>query len=162
MTTKLVESLGIAVSTPPLDTTGAAVTGDRFNLKFYGKISFILIQGSWAGGTPAVTLQQHDAVTAGNSKALGFTKYWTDVALTGGTKAEVAVVSDTYNLTTTNNTFNVIEVDAEKLDTDNDFVYASLNVASPGANADLICVVAILGDPRYSGDPAVHLPDPLA
>ena len=160
MTMKLVEGIGIEVSSVPVDTTGSAQTGDRFNLKYFRKITWIIAQGSWQGGTPAVTLQQHDAVTGGNSKTLGFTRYWTKVAISGGQFTEVPVVADTFDLGTTDDTISVVEIDAEDLDNDNGFTYASLDVASPGTNADLIAIIAILGDPRYAGESAVHLPDP--
>lgn len=160
MTTKFVESHCIEQSAVPVDTTGAAVTGDRFNLAKYGKITWIINQGAWAGGTPAVTLQQHDAASSGNSKAISFTEYWSKVGLTGTVFAKTAVSNDTFNLTATANTITVIEVDTEKLDTANGYVYASLNIATPGANADLIQVTAILSDPRYQGDPAVELANP--
>jgi hypothetical protein len=155
----MIESFGIEVSAVPIDTTGAAVTGDRYNLKYFGKIGWLISQGAWAGGTPAVTLQQHTAATAGTSKALAFTKYWTQVSLTGTVWTETAVVSNTYNLAAVANTMNWVEVDAEMLDGFGGYSYASLNIATPGANADLICVVAFLGDPRYAGAPATHLPN---
>lgn len=155
---RFVETNAIEVSAVPIDTSGAAVTGDRYNLKHYGKIVWIISQGAWAGGTPAVTLQQHDAASSGNSTALGFTKRWTKVALTGTVFTETAVSSNTFNLPAVANTINVIEVNAEDL-TDG-YNYASLNIATPGSNADLISVVAILGDPSYAGAPGSHLPDP--
>jgi hypothetical protein len=159
MTTKLVEVLGIEVAAVPLDTTGAAVAGDWFNLKYYGKVAFVIMQGAWAGGTPAVTLEQATSAAGAGAKALAFTKRWSKVALTGTVFAETAVTSDTFNLPATANTVTVVEVDAEELDTDNGFTYVHIAVASPGANADLIAVLALLGDPRYSGAPATHLPD---
>lgn len=159
MAGKLVETLGIEVSGVPIDTNGAAHTGDRYNLKHYGKIGFLIVQGAWAGGTPAVTLQQHDAATAGNSKALSFRKRWTKVALTGANWTEQAVASDTFNLAATPASMTFVEVDAEELDTDNNYGYVSVNVASPGANADLLCVVALLDGARYMGA-ANTLPDP--
>lgn len=155
---RFVETNAIEVSAVPIDTSGAGVTGDRYNLKHYGKITWIIQQGAWAGGTPAVTLQQHDAATGGNSTALGFTKRWTKVALTGTVFTETTVSSNTFNLPAVANTINVVEVNAEDL-TDG-YNFASLNIATPGSNADLICVTTILGDPDYSGAPGSHLPNP--
>jgi hypothetical protein len=159
MAGKMVETMGIEVSGVPVDSTGAAQTGDRYNLKYYGKITFIIAQGAWGAGTPAVTLQQHTAATAGTSKALSFTKRWTKVAITGSAFTEVAVVSDTFTLPATANTMNVLEVDAEQLDQENGYVFASVNIASPGVSLSLVSVLAVLGDVRYASAPS-QLPDP--
>jgi hypothetical protein len=160
MTTKFVETNAIEVSTPPIDTTGAAQAGDWYHLKYYGKLIFVIAQGAWAGGTPAVTLEQATSAAGANNKVLSFTNRWTKVALTGAVFTETAVVANTFNLPAVANTINVLEVNAEDLDVNNDFEYVSCLIADPGANADLITVLAILSDPRYSGAPGTHLPDP--
>lgn len=149
MNTRLVDNYGIEVAAVPIDTTGAAVTGDYYCLKNYNHITFIIAQGAWAGGTPAVTLKQATDVAATDEKALSFTKRWTKVALTGTTYTETAVSSDTFNLPATANTINVLEVDAAMLDIANGFDCVRVNVATPGSNADLICVFAILGGARF-------------
>ena len=45
----------IEVSNVPIDTTGAARTGDYYSLKGADGIVFVIAQGAWAGGTPAGT-----------------------------------------------------------------------------------------------------------
>lgn len=149
MNNRLVHNAAIEVAAVPIDTTGAAVTGDYFSLKNFNHLTLIISQGAWAGGTPAVTLKQATDVAGTSEKALSFTKRWTKVALTGTTFTETTVSSDTFNLPATANTINVLEIDASMLDVDNGFDCVRLNIASPGANADLICVVAILSQPRY-------------
>jgi hypothetical protein len=148
--TRLVDNCGIEVAAVPVDTTGAAVSGDYYSLKNYNHITFIICQGAWAGGTPAVTLKQATAVAGTGEKALSFTKYWSKVAITGTTFTETTVSSDTFNLTATANTVTVIEVDAATLDVSGGFDCVRVNIASPGSNADLIAVVAILGGPRFA------------
>jgi hypothetical protein len=160
MTAKLVETMGIEVSGVPVDVTGTGHTGDRYNLKFYGRIGFLLAQGVWTSATAAVTLQQHTAATAGTSKALSLTKRWSKVALTGPAWIEAPVVADTFNLPSAANTMTLLEVDAEQLDQDNGYTYVSVNVGTPGVAASLLSVVALLPDARYMGAPAVHMPDP--
>lgn len=145
----LIEQLGIEVAAVPIDTTGAAVTGDYYSLKAYNHITFIIAQGAWAGGTPAVTLKQATDVAGTGEKALSFSYRWTQVALTGTGYTKTAVTSDTFNLPATANTINVLEVEASDLDTNNGFDCVRVAIASPGASADLICVVAILSQPRY-------------
>jgi hypothetical protein len=147
--TRLVDNVGIEAAAVPIDTTGAAVTGDYYSLKNYNHITFIIVQGAWAGGTPAVTLKQATDVAGTSEKALSFTKYWVKTGLTGTTYTETAVSSDTFNLAATANRITVIEVDAATLDTNNGFDCVRVGIASPGANADLICVVAILSGARY-------------
>ncbi len=148
---RLLENAKIVVGAVPIDTTGAAVAGDYVSLKGYSHLTVVIMQGAWAGGTPAVTLKQNTNV--GNSpadeKALSFTKYWTGVALTDDTYSAVAVVSDTFNLTATANTVTILEVDASSLDVDNGFDCVRLGIASPGSNADLVAVLYILTGARF-------------
>lgn len=147
----LVETCGIEVAAVPIDTTGAAVTGDYVSMKDYSHLTIIITQGAWAGGTPAVTLKQATDVSNSRSdeKALGFSYYWTQTGLTGTGYTKTAVTSNTFKLTATPNTITVIEVEANTLDTDNGFDCVRLDIASPGANADLISAVYILSGARY-------------
>lgn len=146
---RLSENCKIVVGAVPIDTTGAAVTGDYVSMKGYSHLTVVIMQGAWAGGTPAVTLKQATAVAGTGEKALSFTKYWSGVALTADTLTAATVTSDTFNLTATANTFTVIEVDASSLDADNSFDCVRVGIASPGANADLVAVLYILSGSRY-------------
>ncbi len=157
---KIVEVTGLELSVAPVDSNAAGQTGDRYNLRDFRRIGWLILQGVWAAGPAAVTVLQHDAVTAGNSKALSFTKAWTKVGLVDAAWTELLVVSDTFDLPAVADTMTFVEIDAATLDTDNDFVFVSLDVASPGAGAALISIGAVLKDPRYAGEPAVHLPNP--
>lgn len=147
----LVENAAIEVAILPKDITGAAQSGDWISLKNYSHVTIIIMQGAWAGGTPAVTLNQATAVDGTGSKALAFTKRWTQVAITGTAYTETAVTSSTFNLPATANTMNVLEVDAAELDTDNGFDCMQVAVATPGTNADLLCALYILTGARHSG-----------
>lgn len=153
----LVENAAIEVAAVPIDTTGAAVDGDYVSLKNYGHLTIIIAQGAWAGGTPAVTLNQATAVAGTGAKALGFDYRWTKVAISGTTFTKTAVTSDTFDLPAVANTINVIEIDASDLDVANGFDCVSLQIESPGANADLISAFYILSQPRYA---QATLPDP--
>ena len=147
--TRFIENNKIVVGSVPIDTTGAAVTGDYVSMKGYEHLTIIIMQGAWAGGTPAVTLKQATDVAGTNEKTLSFTKYFSGVALTNDTLTATTVSSDTFNLTTTANTYTVIEVDASSLDVDNGFDCVRLAIASPGGNADLIASLYILSFARY-------------
>ncbi len=157
MRNMLHEIAGLEYGAVPIDTTGAAVTGDRVNLQKYGHVTVIIMQGAWAGGTPAVTLKQHTAATGGTTTALGFTDYWSQVGLTGTGYSKTTVSSDTFDLTATANTITVIEVSAASLTTDSPWF--SCNIASPDANTDLICVFYVLRQARYA---QAAVPDPKA
>jgi hypothetical protein len=152
-----VESIAIEAGAVPINTTGAAVTGAYVSLKDYSHLTIIIHQGAWAGGTPAVTLKQATAIAGTGAKALSFAWRWTKVGISGTTFVKTAVTGDTFNLPATANTINVIEIDAEMLDTANDFDCLGVDVASPGANADLISITYLLSGPRY---PQAVLADP--
>lgn len=152
---KFVENFAIATAAAPVDTTGAAVVGDWVCLKGYESVTIVITQGAWAGGTPAVTLDQATAVAGTGTKTLGFTKYWTKVGLAAANFTETAVTSDTFNLPATANTVTVIQVHASQLDVDNGFDCVQLDIASPGANADLISATYFFTGARYPQETVV-------
>ena len=158
MSKTFVENFGIATALAPVDTTGAAAVGDWISLKGYESVTIIITQGAWAGGTPAVTLDQATLVNGTGTKTLGLLKYWSKVGLAAADFAETAVVSDTFNLPATANTVTVMQVHASQLDVDGGFDCVQLDVASPGANADLITAIYILNGARY---PQAIVVDPV-
>lgn len=150
----------LEVAALPKDTTGAVVATDWFDLSNASGIVFIIVQGAWAVATPAVVLAQSTVAAGTSPKAVSFPEKFSKVGLaTSGKFVKAAVVADTFNLTTVANTMTAIEVSAEMLDRDNGFQYIQLGVATPGANACLIAVFAILYGIRNQGDPAVILDD---
>jgi hypothetical protein len=152
------ESAVVELAIPPQNISGTATDGDWISLKNYRRCTVILQQGAWAGGTPAVTLEQAKTVNGDSAKALSFTERWQQVGLTGTGFTKSAVSSDTFNLPNTANTTTVLVVDAEDLDIAGGFDCIRCRVASPGANNDLLSVQYILSGPRYGS--AVPLPDP--
>lgn len=148
---QFLDLMGMEVAAVPLDTTGAPIAGDWYSLKNYSGIVFVIFQGAWAGGTPAVTLDQATKVDSTGTKTLAFTKYFSMTGLTGTTYAESTVTANTFNLTNAPNIITLIDVPAESLDRANLFDCVQIDIESPGANADLICVVAIpYGTNRYA------------
>lgn len=158
MTTKLVESIGLEMVAVPVDAAAGAAASDWVNLKWYGGVAFVVMQGAWGAGTPAITLNQATSNAGAGSKPLAFTKRWSKVALGNAVFSEAAVVNNTFNLTAVANTVTVIEVNAEDLDTNNGFSYAQVAAGSAGAGANLLAVLAILPGARYMGAPNIHLP----
>lgn len=148
----LVEGAGKPIiAVPPKDITGAAQTGAWANMKFWKKCEIVIIQGAWAGGTPAVTLSQATSAAGAGAKALSFDRYYQFDQDTGEGLTYTAVVSDTFNLPNGTNVVTVIPIRAADLDINNNFAYFRANVASPGANADLLTVLYIFSDARYEG-----------
>lgn len=161
MNNKLIECLKIVPAIVPIDTTGAAANGDWCSLKNWRRCIISIAQGAWAGGTPAVTLEQATTAAGGSSKALDLEEYWSHVALTSDTLTRTAVTSDTFNLTATANTHTQIEIHAQDLDHENSFTFFRVAIASPGANADLIHITYVFGDPVFTGKPTT-LPTVIA
>ncbi len=141
------------VGAVPLDTNAAAVTGDYVKMAHYAKLAIVIMQGAWAGGTPAVTVKQATSAAAAGEKALSFDRYWQGTALTVDTLTKTAVVSDTFNLPATANTYTIIEIDSQDLDIANSFTYVRVGIASPGSNADLIAVMYFLYQGTYAAKP---------
>jgi hypothetical protein len=147
--TRLVDQIKTFYAAPILNYTGAAMTAAWVSLKNYNHITFTILTGAWAGGTAAVTLNQATAVAGTSTKALGFSKMWTNIAsVTGDTYVETAVASNTFNLNTANCTY-IIEVDAATLDVTNNFDCITLTIASPGSNNDFYNAIYQLSGARY-------------
>lgn len=145
---RLIEKNQIEVAVLPKDITGAAQVGTYISLKGYEHATILLVQGAWAGGTPAVTLHQATAVAGTAEKALSFAKKFDKISDAATTFAEAAVVSDTFNLPATTKTVTVLEIDAADLDVSGGFDCMCVKVASPGVNADLLTVVYVLSGAR--------------
>lgn len=145
----------------PKDTTGAIFAGDWVHLVDYRNLAIILLQGAWAGGTPAVTLNQSKSAAGGSSKALAFSTVYQTTGLTVDTPVITAVVANTFNLVATANSMNVIEVQQKDLDFMNGFDWVNFSIATPGANADLIAALYYLYNPRWAAKPSI-LPTAIA
>lgn len=159
---KFLSSFGVHTAIQPHDATGAASNGAYFSLKLAEEVIFLLSQGAWAGGTPAVTLEQATTVAGTTSKALGFTQAWTKGSVAGDLWVPVTVVNNTFNLLAVPNTLVAIEVSAQMLDRNNGYTCVRLVVGTPGVNADLLSAVAIFRNERYENDPSLvrsHLLD---
>lgn len=143
----------------PKDITGNAQTGLWVNLAYSKKCTIFLIQGAWAGGTPAVTLEQATSAAGAGAKALAFDRKFSFAQGSGApdaiakeTFAPATVSSDTFNLPAAVGTVTAIEIRAGDLDVNNGFKWMRVDVASPGSNADLLCAFYLLSDLSYEGN----------
>ncbi|MFH1572379.1 MAG: hypothetical protein ABIG68_00250 [Acidobacteriota bacterium] len=132
----------------PKDYNAAAGTIEYISMKTVARLRFIIATGAWAGGTAAVTLKQAANVSGSSSAALAFADYWTG---TGDTLTRTTATSNTFNLAAANTKY-VIEIKADDLTPGLDCV--ACIVATPGANADLYCVLAECYGIRYQGSGA--------
>lgn len=137
----------------PKDITGAAQTSGWIYLAPSSKVIFVVIQGAWAGGTPALTFEQAQDSAGLNPKALPYEEKYTLAAAVGSKALQVPVVANTSNLLAVAGGITLVEIDSTALDQNNGYKTARVAVATPGANADLLCILAITDGLRYQGDP---------
>lgn len=160
MASMIVERAAVVLSNVPINTTGAAATGLWISMRNYRRCLAMIFKGAWAAGTPAVTLNQATDNAGAGSKALAFTVQYkgTGGAQTSGNDvmSKNTVTSNTFNLSATANEYHCIEVHAQDLDVANNFDHFQVSVASPGANADLICIAYILEDAAFEGLPSTR------
>ena len=120
----------------PADLNGAAVTGARIKLEKGFKLAIICSFGDSTAAVTDFTLQQHDAASGGNSKALAISNpYFHKVAsATEFTQVAVSAASNIVPTVLANDEgIIVLEVLAEDLDVNNDYAYCSVNVADSTA-----------------------------
>lgn len=124
----------------PVDLNTAAVAGSRVSMKGVESVAFVVAMGTSTAAVVEFTLQQHNAPSAGTSKALPFNGpiYYKAGAATEYTKIEGDVFNpiSTIALSTqfaADAGIVIIEVRAPELDVNNGFAYASLNIADTTA-----------------------------
>jgi hypothetical protein len=140
----LVENSRIVNSGPPLNITGAGLTGLWVSFKNHTRMSVVFQAGAWAGGTSAVTLNQAKDNVGGSSKAVSF-NYAYSSTISGQTldvMARVAVVSNTFNISAANQLW-IVELNSYDIDAQGGFQYVQAVAASPGANADLLSIFTV-------------------
>lgn len=94
------------------------VTGDRINLKNYERAYYLLIKpAGTAGDDLSIKLQQHDAATSGNSKALTFSKLWYKKAASSNNFTAVPTWT-AVELTTPTDDLDLVSVNGVDLATD--------------------------------------------
>ena len=154
----MVHNDAIVLLYPPADqTAGIATTvGNSFSMKEQNHATIIIATGAIAGGTGSFTIQQGTTVAMADSKALAFTRFWTNDAATGSSvlveTAGAAVVLDTANA------IYVVELDATSLDTTNNFDCVEPILTAAGAS-DFSSCIAILSQSRYTGYPVANVRD---
>lgn len=142
------EQCQLKVSTDPVDLNTAANTGARIDMQKFKRVTFVVIAA--AGTTPSahtVDFDQHDAASAGNSKALSISSPWFHKvdAETAFTKVELSSAVDSIDIDAIvgdTKFVAVFEVLQEELDVNGAFRYVSCNLTDAGG-AQLGTVLAI-------------------
>lgn len=158
--TLLVENQKVVPISPPKSYSSIAAAVVWLSLKNYEHVTWIINTGLWPAGTAAVTVNQAKAVAGTSSKAVAFASMWVNTAALADTYTKTAVTSNTFNLDTAGLTY-IVEIEADALDVTGGFDCVSIAVASPGANADLYNIVAILGSNTMSRYPGATQPTAL-
>jgi len=147
----LSENMTMKQLAAPQDANANAITGARVKLEKGFRLAIVVSMGDSTAGVTDFTIQQHDAATGGDSKALATTgAYYKKVAAeTIFTKVEYTSATSNFVPTDFANDEGVIvfEVLAEDLDRDNDYAYVSCNIADSTA-AKIFGGLYILHDVR--------------
>ena len=149
----LSEYKGVKQAGVPASLLGAALTGARINLEKNERIAIIVSMGDSVGATTNFSFQQHDAASAGNSKALSVDNaYYHKVAgATVSTKVVPGAAASSFDLSAlfvADEGIVVFEVLAEDLDVANGYDHISFDVADTIA-AKIVSVVYMTNGSRF-------------
>lgn len=140
---------------------GHSLTGARISMKDVKRVSFVCLVA--AGSTETafqVDIQQHDAASAGTSKALSVSnKYYHKIAAaTQFTQVEPSVAASAYDLQSDlgdDVAVLVFEVLAENVDEANGFDWVSVDISGAGASTRTVAIAGLIDDnfkPSYGND----------
>jgi hypothetical protein len=133
----LLEGANAKLAFAPVDLNTAAVTGARVSLADARRVAVVIQVGTSTSGVLDITLKQHDAASAGNSKVLAVAnKYFTKWgASTSFTKVEPTDAESNYVMSSSHDAGGIVvfEVLAEDLDRDNGFTHFSVDIADSTA-----------------------------
>ena len=137
----LAEKCGKKLAGLPQDINGAGLTGSRIDMGKSHRVAVVVAFDDGAGNIE-LSLQQHDAASLGNSKALEIQEKYFIKKDAETSFTEVAAPGASADLGVGGNSgIAIFEVLSEHLDRDNDFSHISANIASPGANAKVVSVM---------------------
>jgi hypothetical protein len=130
----LLDKHTIKTAIVPVDLNTAANTGARISLAPGDRVGVLIHLGaSLTGANVVVALKQHDAASAGNSKALEVARpyFKKTSAATHFTKVDVDTATDEYDLSTDFDTLGGLiyfEVESQDLDVSGGFTHFSVDV----------------------------------
>lgn len=141
---------------PPKDTTGAAANSLWVTMKNAKRLTFIIAVGDRAGATtPDITINQATSSAGAGSKALNYDEAFIGVqSQSADALTLTASDGDSVPLSASDNSLTLISIRDDMLDINNGFQWVQCSVASPGANACPIVIIAVAYDLDYSGKPS--------
>lgn len=142
METFLLEKMNVKKFADPVDGSTANVVGGRVDMSKQTRVCFLLLVGAGAG-TVVLNLKQHNAASAGTTKALSVANlyYHKVAAATSFTKVEPTVASDIVDVSAAfaaNSGLLAVEVLQEDLDVNGGFTHFSVELVDTGAVAKLV------------------------
>lgn len=147
----------------PVDfNTADAATGHRVHMRNYDAIAFVLFKGAGtAGADPVVTVQEHNAASAGVSQNLAvITEFYskTETTLDGDevwarTAQAVAATANMGLTTAEEEGIHVVQFEAGNLSAG--FEWISCNIAATVANAQLVSGLYILSGLKIMREPTL-------
>ena len=154
----LAQNAQIIPITVPFDVGGGPMTGDWVSMEEFNHLSLIYCADIGTNGEdPILTVLQGDSSSGGNSKALNVTEVYQKEGATAINAIAVftKITGQSDNTITSasggeNEQLVVIEIDGDSLDVANGYDHVSMTIADPGTAGKLICVLAILTEPRYA------------
>lgn len=148
----LAEKMNFKQVAVPSDAA-AGLTGARIKLDKGSRMAILISMGDSTGaGAVTVSFQQHDAASAGNSKALSVANpYYHKVAAASVfTKVQPSSAASSVDVTAlfaSDEGLLVVEVLAEQLDVNNGYYWFSMNVAATTA-AKIVGAVYVAHDAK--------------
>ena len=134
---------------PPIDANGSARNSDVFSMRHYGHATIIVQVGVSAGAVSTVTVEECDDFVPSTATAIAFSVYKEETAAGDTLGSKVAATTSGFAMSTNNNIFYVIEVDARQLSDGYDNLRISLT--DPTASM-IVSAVAILTGARFAND----------
>lgn len=149
----LMEGKNIKQAFLPVDLNTAAITGNRIKVAAGDRVAIVVSMGDSTAAVVTFDLDQHNAASAGTSKALSVANpyYHKKGAATSFTKVTPVAATDTYDLSSIfsdDEGVVVLEILGEQLDVDNGFAWISINALDSTA-AKIGAGLYILGDLRF-------------
>jgi hypothetical protein len=146
------ESKGLKQAILPVDLNTAVNNGARISLKDGDRLAIVIQLGASLASDVVVSLQQHNAATAGTSKDLEIDNpfFQKAGAATSFTKVQPTAKAASFTLTPTFSTDSgvvVFEVLAEDLDVNGNFNHVSVHIAD--SNAAKLGSAVYVVEPSY-------------
>ncbi len=122
--------------------------GDAWTMRDYGHATVIITAGAMTG-TPAVTIKESTSALLAGEQAFAFdTVYINSAYGSQNSYTKTTVTANTFDISATNYSTYVIEIDASDMDADDSYDWLRVDVATD-ANSNTFGALVILSQPKY-------------